>query len=265
MLKRLLITGAGGKLGSMLRGRLGHVAQAIRLSDVVDLGSASPHEELVSCALEDEQAVHDLVKGCDGIVHLGGVSVERAFDPIEAANLRGVYNLYEAARLNGMPRILFASSNHTIGYYPQGEQLAPETPFLPDGLYGVSKIFGEAMASLYHSKFGQETAIVRIGSCEEKPSNWRMLSTWLSHGDFVSLIEATFRVPKLGCPVIWGVSANDDSWWDNSHVDFLGWQRRDNAARYLAEIERDVPRPDPEAAIAKYQGGIFIDEPIHRT
>lgn len=125
-------------------------------------------KSLVRCALEDEQAVHDLVRGCDGIVHLGGVSVERAFDPIESANLRGVYNLYEAARLNGLPRILFASSNHTIGYYPQGKQLAPDTPFLPDGLYGVSKIFGEAMASLYHSKFGQETAIVRIGSCEEK-------------------------------------------------------------------------------------------------
>jgi uronate dehydrogenase len=94
MLKRLLITGAGGKLGSMLRGRLGHVAEIIRLSDVVDLGSPAPHEELVRCALEDEQAVHDLVRGCDGIVHLGGVSVERAFDPIESANLRGVYNLY---------------------------------------------------------------------------------------------------------------------------------------------------------------------------
>ncbi|AQS64855.1 Uronate dehydrogenase [Rhizobium rhizogenes] len=265
MLKRLLITGAGGKLGSMLRGRLGHVAETIRLSDVVDLGEAAPHEELVRCRLEDEAAVHELVKGCDGIVHLGGISVEKAFDPIEAANLRGVYNLYDAARQNDLPRILFASSNHTIGYYPQGRQLEPETPFLPDGLYGVSKIFGEAMASLYHSKFGQETAIVRIGSCEEKPTNWRMLSTWLSYGDFVSLIEATFRVPKLGCPVIWGVSANDDSWWDNSHVDFLGWQRRDNAAHYRAEIERDVPRPDPGAAIAKYQGGIFTDEPIHRT
>ncbi len=81
-----------------------------------------------------------------------------------------------------------------------------------------------------------------------------MLSTWLSHDDFVSLIEAVFRVRKLGCPIIWGVSANDDSWWwDNSHVDFLGWERRDNAARFREEIERIVPRPDPQAAIAKYQ------------
>lgn len=265
MMKRLLITGAGGKLGSMLRGRLGHLAEIIRLSDVVDMGAAAANEEIIRCSLEDGGAVHALVKDCDGIVHLGGISVEKAYDPIEAANLRGVYNLYEAARLAGMPRILFASSNHTIGYYRQGEQLSPQTPFLPDGLYGVSKIFGEAMASLYHSKFGQETAIVRIGSCEEKPTNWRMLSTWLSHDDLVSLVEAVFHAPKLGCPVIWGVSANDDSWWDNSHVDFLGWQRRDNAARFRTDIERDVPRPDPDAAIAKYQGGVFIDEPIHKN
>lgn len=264
MLKRLLITGAGGKLGSMLRGRLGHVAETIRLSDVVDLGEAALHEELVRCGLEDEAAVHELVKGCDGIVHLGGISVEKAFDPIEAANLRGVYNLYEAARQNGLPRILFASSNHTIGYYPQGQQLEPETPFLPDGLYGVSKIFGEAMASLYHSKFGRDGhRPYRV--LRRKALQLADAVDWLSYGDFVSLIEATFRVQKLGCPVIWGVSANDASWWDNSHIDFLGWQRRDNAARYRAEIERDVPRPDPEAAIAKYQGGVFTDEPIHRT
>ena len=266
MMKRLLITGAGGQLGRMLRGRLGQVAEIVRLSDVAEIAApVGPHEEVVRCALEDAEAVHDMVKNCDGIVHLGGISVEKAYDPIEDANLRGVYNLYEAARANGKPRILFASTNHTIGYYPQGTQLTADMPFLPDGLYGVSKIFGEAMASLYHSKFGQETAIVRIGSCTERPMDWRMLSTWLSHDDFVSLIEAVFRVPKLGCPVIWGVSANDDAWWDNSHVDFLGWQRRYNAARFREEIERTVPRPNLEAAIAKYQGGVFIDEPIHKA
>ncbi len=132
----------------MLRGASVMVAEIVRQSDVVEIAApAGPHEEVMRCALEDAHAVHDLVKDCDGIVHLGGISVEKAYDPIEDANLRGVYNLYEAARANGKPRILFASTNHTIGYYPQGTQLTPEMPFLPDGLYGRVEDFRRAMAS----------------------------------------------------------------------------------------------------------------------
>ena len=204
MMNRLLITGAGGGLGRMLRGRLTHLAKVIRLSDIAALGPAAAHEEIMTCALEDEAGMAELVAGCDGVIHLGGVSVERSFDLIEKANLRGVYNLYEAARAAGCPRILFASSNHTIGYYPPGRPPDAVRPVRPDGLYGVSKVFGEALASLYHSKFGQETALVRIGTCAERPKDWRQLSTWLSHDDFVSLIEAVFRAPRLGCPGVLG-------------------------------------------------------------
>ncbi len=263
-MKRLLITGAAGALGSMLRQRMAGYADVLRLSDVADLGEATEHEELVQCDLADGQAVMDLVKDCDAIVHLGGISVEKSFDLIEAANLRGVYNLYEAARAHGQPRIVFASSNHTIGYYGQNERLTASDPFKPDSLYGVSKIFGEAVASLYHSKFGQESALVRIGSCTPAPTDWRMLSSWFSHDDFISLIKTVFEVPRLGCTVVWGASANDTGWWDNSHADFLGWTPKDNAAAYADHIKTTVPQPDKEAAIAKYQGGVFTDEPIHK-
>ena len=263
-MKRLLITGAAGGLGRMLRGRLGHLADVLRLSDVADMGKPAAHEECLVCDLADEAAVFDLVSGCDGIVHLGGISVERSFDLIEQANLRGVYNLYEAARANGMPRIVFASSNHTIGYYPQDQRLGVDDPVRPDGLYGVSKVFGEAMARMYHDKFGQETAIIRIGSCTPAPVDWRMLSTWFSHDDFVSLIEAVFRAPRLGCPIVWGASANDAGWWDNSAAGFLGWTPRDNAAAHRDRIEAEVPRPPADAPVARYQGGVFTAEPIHR-
>lgn len=180
------------------------------------------------------------------------------------ANIEGLYNLYEAARANGQPRIVFATSNHTVGYHHQETRLSADCTLKPDSLYGVSKCFGEALASMYHSKFGQETALVRIGSCAERPINHRAMATWFSPDDFVSLIAAVFRVRRLGCPVIWGVSANDECWWDNSAVGYLGWQPKDNSERFRDQIEAGCDRPGPQDAQSKWQGGAFTEEPIHK-
>ncbi|MGU3576576.1 NAD-dependent epimerase/dehydratase family protein [Brucellaceae bacterium C25G] len=263
-MKRLLITGAAGELGRVARARLAGYADILRLTDVADLGEAKPHEELVICDLGDEEAVLRLVEGCDAILHLGGVSLEAPFGKILNANIVGMYNLYEAARAHGHPRIFYASSNHTIGFYRQDEYIDAQAPMRPDGIYGVSKCFGEAIATLYHDKFGQETAIVRIGSCFAEPKNHRMLSTWLSYDDFVSLVECVFRTPMLGCPVIWGVSDNDAAWWDNSKAGFLGWRPKDNAERFRNELEKTVERPAPDSPLAIYQGGPFTQNPIHK-
>jgi len=264
MLKRLLITGAAGGLGRALTPRLRDFAETLRLSDIAPIPDSLPGDEVVECDLADTAAVDALVAGCDGILHLGGISVERPFGPILDANILGLYNLYEAARAHGQPRILFASSNHTIGFYPQTERLGPDVPFRPDSLYGVSKVFGEALARMYFEKFGQETALVRIGSCTPEPENHRMLASWFSHDDFLSLIRAVFTVPQLGCPVIWGASANDGGWWDNSHLDWLGWTPKDNAEAYRAKIDASQPRPPADAAVMKYQGGIFTQFPIYK-
>ncbi|QPM92329.1 NAD-dependent epimerase/dehydratase family protein [Pseudooceanicola algae] len=264
-MKRLLITGAAGNLGKLARARLGHMAEVLRLSDIGPMDpAAGPQEEIVQCDLGDEAAVMDLVADCDGILHLGGYSVEGPWKDIQTANITGVYNLYEAARAHGMPRILFASSNHAIGYHTQDKVLTVEDPMKPDGLYGVSKCFGEAMASLYHSKFGQETAIVRIGSCFEKPADRRMLCTWMSPDDFIHLIECTFRVPMLGCPIIWGVSDNDEGWWDTRTARLIGWRARDNSEIFRAEIEAAAPCPPADAPESLYHGGKFTAEPIHK-
>nr|WP_312858716.1 NAD(P)-dependent oxidoreductase [Rhizobium sp. G21] len=264
MLKRLLITGAAGGLGHAMRSRLGGLAERLRLSDIADLGAAEANEELMPCDLGDAASVMRLVEGCDGILHLGGVSVEDRFSKILNANIAGVYNLYEAARAHGRPRILFASSNHTIGYYRQDQYLTTTDPMRPDGLYGVSKCFGEALATMYFEKFGQETALVRIGSCFEKPRNHRMLATWMSYGDFQSLIERVFTAPRLGCPIIWGSSNNDRSWWDNSAAAYLGWRPKDNAEDYRAELDAAMPTPPADDAASLYQGGHFVREPIHQ-
>lgn len=262
-MKRLLITGAAGGLGSVMRDKLAHLADTIRLSDMSDMGEAKTNEEIVTCDLGDAAAVEDLVKGCDGIVHFGGKSTEGPWSVINNANIQGVLNLYEAARKHGMPRIVFASSNHAIGFYRQDQVIDNTVYPRPDGLYGVSKVFGEAMANAYHDKFGQETAIVRIGSCFPEPRNHRMLSTWMSYDDFARMIERIFDVPKLGCPIIYGASANTASFWDNSKVAWLGWQPQDNSEGYRAKVDANTPKPAPDAPDVLWQGGMFCADTIH--
>ncbi len=256
-MNRLLITGAAGGLGKLARARLGHLADTLRLADMADLGDAEPNEELLICDLADKSAVDAMVEGCDGIVHFGGRSLEDSWEIIRDSNIEGVFNLYEAARRHGVSRIFYASSNHAIGYHQQTQQLDAEAVTRPDSLYGVSKVFGEALATMYYDKFGIETANVRIGSCFPEPRDHRMLSTWISEDDMVSLIECVFRVPRLGCPVIYGVSDNAASWWDNTSIGYLGWKPQDNSEKFRSKIDAVMETPAVDDPVSVYQGGIF--------
>ncbi|WP_043530356.1 NAD-dependent epimerase/dehydratase family protein [Litchfieldella xinjiangensis] len=258
MLNRLLVTGAAGGVGQAIRPHLKTLAREVRLSDIADLGQAESHEELVPCDLSDAQAVNALVKDCDGIIHLGGVSVEKPWEGILQSNIIGVYNLYEAARNLGKPRIVFASSNHTIGYYERTTRIDTEVPHRPDSLYGVSKCFGEDLASLYYHKFDVETLSVRIGSCFPQPKDTRMMATWLSVEDFMRLMKRAFVAPKLGCTVIYGASANAELWWDNRKAAFLGWAPQDSSDPWRAEVEAQDNDIDPNDPAVIYQGGKFV-------
>jgi len=149
---RLLLTGAAGGLGRVLRPRLKPHCQTLRVSDIADLGAAAAGEEVMAAPLQDAQAVDKLLEGVDGVVHLGGVSVERPFDEILPVNIVGIYNLYEAARKHGTRRIVFASSNHVTGFYKQSETVTPTMPVRPDGYYGLSKAFGENIARFYFDR-----------------------------------------------------------------------------------------------------------------
>jgi uronate dehydrogenase len=254
-MKRLLITGAAGRLGNLCRERLGNLAETLRLSDLAGMAPAGPGEEVVHCDLADRDAVYELVSGCDSIVHLGGIAVESPFETILQGNVIGTYNLYEAARKAGVRRIAFASSNHATGFHSRETRLGSEAPIRPDSLYGVSKCFGEALARLYHDKFGIESALIRIGSCFPEPGDHRMLATWLSHDDLIRLLERVFRAPRLGCPVIYGVSANDECWWDNSHVAYLGWHPQENAEIYRAALDARLSPPSADDPAVRFQGG----------
>ena len=264
MRKRLLITGAAGALGRLSWALEGRVAAQLRLTDITPIKDAPRQTETVVCDLADEAGVSAMVTGCDAILHLGGVSTEQPFPDILQANLIGLHNLYEAARIEGISRIFLASSNHVVGYYEQTEHLSGNAPHKPDGWYGISKSYAEAVAIMYWHKFGIETAIVRIGSCFPEPKDHRMLASWLAPEDYLSLVDRVFAVPRLGCPVIWGVSDNDNRWWDNSAVEWLGWRPKRNSAEFADKIAATVPPPAPDHAMARWQGGAFTLEPVKK-
>lgn len=264
-MKRLLITGANRGLGAVCRDRLTHLAEHIRVSARRDLGELREGEEIVYAELSDKKAVHELVKDVDGIVHMGGQSVEAPWEVIRQSNIDGIVNLYEAARKHNRPRIIFASSNHAIGFYEQTQRIDADSPVRPDSLYGVSKVFGEAMARMYYDKFGIETAIVRIGSCFPEPVDHRMLSTWMSYDDFMMLIEKIFNAPRLGCPIIYGASANAASWWDNSKTDYIGWNPKDSSEVFRAKLDAAMSPPDADDPRSKYHGGMFTTDGIHES
>ncbi|MDM0058649.1 NAD-dependent epimerase/dehydratase family protein [Variovorax fucosicus] len=254
---RLLLTGAGGGLGKVLRERLQPSAEILRLSDIAPMApAAGAHEEVVPCNLADKQAVDALVAGCDAIVHLGGVSVERPFEEILEANIRGVFNVYEAARRHGVKRIVFASSNHVIGFHKQTETLDASCQRRPDGYYGLSKSFGEDTAQFYYDRYGVETVSIRIGSSFPEPANRRMMHTWLSFRDLTTLIEKSLFTPDVKHTIVYGMSANKNVWWDNTQAAHLGFVPQDTSEVFRDKVEAQPPvaPTDPNAV---YQGGAF--------
>lgn len=260
-MKRLLITGAAGALGKVARARLGHMADTIRLTDIAEMPPATGNEEIMQADVADFDAIRSVVEGCDGIVHLGGKATEGPWETILNANIVGLYNVYEAARQAGVKRIIFASSNHAIGFHPREQTLDATASPRPDTLYGVSKVYGEALASLYHDKFGIETAIFRIGSCFPEPRDHRMMSTWLSYDDFVRFIESVFMAPRLGCPVVYGASDNREQLWDNRLTSYVGWQPQDTSEPHRARLDETKEKPGPNEAAVKYHGGAFAAFP----
>ncbi len=254
----LLMTGAAGGLGRALRPRLKANCQVLRLSDIAPMAPAQAGEEVVQADLSDLQAVSELVRGCQAIVHLGGVSTEQPWDAILPANIVGTYHLYEAARRHGVKRIVFASSNHVMGFYRQSEVVDALSPPRPDGFYGLSKAFGEDLSRLYFDRHGIETAGVRIGSSFPEPKDRRMLATWLSYDDLHRLITACLTTPVLGHSIIYGTSHNSVSWYDNRLARHIGFVPQDSSDRFRAAIHAQTPEPDLTDPAVQYQGGGFV-------
>ena len=256
--ERLLLTGAAGGLGRALRDRLKRNCEVLRLSDKADLGAARPGEEIVMADLASADDVDAMVAGVDAIVHMGGISVEAPFADILQANIVGAVHLYEAARRHAVRRIVFASSNHVTGFYKQSETIHADHPARPDGFYGLSKAFGEDLARLYFDRHGIETACVRIGSSFPEPRDRRMLATWLSFDDLHRLISACLSTPVLGHSIVFGMSDNAVTWWDNSRARHIGFVPRDSSDVFREAVFARTTAPDLSDPAAIYQGGAFV-------
>jgi uronate dehydrogenase len=255
---RLLLTGAAGGLGRVLRPRLKPLAATLRVSDIAELGAAAPGEEVQRADLAHKAAVFALLEGVQAVVHLGGVSTEHAFETILPANIVGTYHVYEGARRAGTRRIVFASSNHVTGFYKQSETITPQVPMRPDTYYGLSKAFGENLAQFYFDRYGIETVSLRIGSCFPAPRGRRGLSSYLSYDDLERLVAAALTAPVVGHTVVYGVSANRSVWYDNRSASHLGYTPHDSSEPWRAGLEAADPLIDPQDPRALYQGGPFV-------
>lgn len=253
--KPVLLTGASGTLGTMLAAALAAKGWALRLTDLRPfLGPLPLGASFTRADLADGAMILRLAEGCGTILHFGGISVEEPFEAVYGPNIRGLYHAFEAARREGA-RVVYASSNHTIGFHPRSDVLEPDDVFRPDGYYGLSKMYGEGMAQLYWDKHGVETVSLRIGSARAEPIDARMLATWLSYPDLTSLVERAAIAEGVGHAVIWGVSANTRmSWWRNDARELIGWAPRDNAERWAPQLEGLVS--DHQATEAN-QGGSY--------
>jgi uronate dehydrogenase len=256
-MKKIALSGAGGQLGSVVRTAL--IARGIPLRSA---GGSRPlvplveGEDVMHGDLRDPAVVDRLMEGVDVLIHFAGTSVERPLPEIIDNNLRGLVEVYEGARRHGVRRVVFASSNHAIGMYPVTEHLGLDCALRPDGFYGLSKVWGEALARMYWDKHGIESICVRIGSCVERPTEPRHLSTWFGHADLLHFLDRCVEAKDVGFMVVWGVSANKRSWWDNTGAERLGYQPTQDAEVYAAEV---LAGPNPLDALGqRFQGGGFV-------
>jgi len=233
--ERLLLTGANGRVGSLLSHGLRSQGRILRLADRSAVQSAAPEDETCLFDLHDRAALAQATQGVNIVVHLGAIADEASFDSIAATNIGGTYNVFNAAQHAGVRRIVFASTLHTVGFYPVAPPISVDVPPRPDTLYGVSKVFGEALGRYYHDKFGLEVVCVRIGSSVPQPFERRHLATWISPRDLVALFRRAVDAPDIGFAIVHGVSRNRRS-VSQAAAENLGYEPRDDAEAYVDDV-----------------------------
>ncbi|MEM0906676.1 MAG: NAD(P)-dependent oxidoreductase [Pseudomonadota bacterium] len=256
----ILMTGAAGGVAQMLRPYL-RKHYTLRLSDRTPAPvSLEDGETWVTADLTDRAAMPALVKGVAGVVHLGGHSVEADWDTIKLSNIEGLQSILEGCRAEGVPRFIFASSNHAAGFYPRTRRIGVDEAVRPDGFYGVSKAFGEALCSLYADKHGLRAMSIRIGNVSERPADHRRLSIWQHPEDLAQLIGIGLSHEDVHHAIVYGMSHNERAWWDNGTATALGYQPKHNAEDHVSyAMAQQATLPDDRLGDL-FQGGGFASK-----
>ena len=256
-LKKLVLTGAAGRLGSYLRGPLSEMCEEFVSSDLADsVTNLAANETYVKADLTNLDAIVDLLKGADMVIHFGAIGDEAPMSELWGPNFYGAYTVWEAAHRNNVRRVVYASSIHAVGMHKKTDFIGIDAPHKPDTFYGLAKCFAEDLASLYWDKCGVESVCMRILSCAQV-SNPRAVGSWLSYDDLIHLVQRAIDTPITGFSVVYGVSNNDRATVDNSKAQHLGYQPKDNAEQFAEAIFAEAGPLDPHDPANTHQGGPF--------
>jgi uronate dehydrogenase len=264
--RKVLVTGAAGNIGRIVCAGLNARGWKVRGLDRESLdGVDGLSDPPVVADVRDAKAVRAAIAGVDAVVHLAGIAAEAPFEDILANNIEGTFQVFDAARRAGVRRVVFASSNHAVGYTPRADTLPVDVPPRPDTYYGVSKIFGEALGRLMVDRYGLEVVCLRLGRWKQYPETVRELSIWISPADGVRLVAAALTAPDVDFAVVYGISANTRAWWDLAPARALGYLSVDDAEEYADRIrgaDAEPDRSDPEwARVGGAFAGPAFDEP----
>ncbi|MBV8185714.1 MAG: NAD(P)-dependent oxidoreductase [Alphaproteobacteria bacterium] len=255
--RRIVFTGAAGGIGGMIRPLLAPIYPGLVLSDRVKPKDLQSGETFVAADLGKPDEVAALLKGADSVLHFGGFSVEGPWDAILQSNIIGCYNLFEAARQAGVKRVIFASSNHAVGFYPRKRKIGTDVTVRPDSRYGVSKAFGEALGAMYSDKHGMSVTCLRIGNVGPRPLDVRRLSIWIAPEDLVQLIGIGLEHPDIRFEIFYGASDNEAAWWDNARAYALGYRPTNKGEDHRAHAEAEQAKIGPDPVGDIFQGGTF--------
>ena len=256
-MKKIVLTGAAGRLGSYLREPLTRLADELVSSDIVDdIGALYSGERYQRADLAKLDEITPLLEGADMVVHFGAIGDEAPFNTILGPNIIGAYNVWEAAYQNKVRRVVYASSIHAVGMHAKNDFIGTDVRHRPDTFYGLAKCFAEDLASLYWDKRSVESVCLRILSCATV-TNARAVGSWLSYDDLIHLVERAITTPVTGFTIAYGVSNNDRAPVDNANASFLGYRPRDNAEQFAQKIFAETEPMDPSDRGHMCHGGPF--------
>ena len=262
-MKKLVLTGACGNLGKVLREPLSKMADELVSTDIAEApDTLLPNESYHRADVAEMDQIAPLLEGADMVVHFGAYVDEGPFEKLLGPNYVGAYNIWEAAHRHGLRRVIYASSIHAIGLEATNAGVDTDTPHRPDTFYGLAKCFAEDLGRMYWEKRGLEAVCLRILSCTPEPQNARALGTWLSYGDMVRLVQRSVDTPTVGFTIAYGVSANTRAPVSNHKVGFLGYRPQYNAEDWAEALFAKAGTPDPQDLAQTRLGGPFASVPL---